>query len=54
MTCMFKAILYCLLMCLKTLETNVLKYMNFDPAHFLSAPGLVWQTCFKKTGVKLE
>ena len=28
MTCMFKAIHYCLLMYLKTLETNLLKYMN--------------------------
>ena len=25
-----------------------------DPAHFLSAPGLVWQACLKKTEVKLE
>ena len=25
-----------------------------DPAHFLSAPGLAWQACLKKTGVKLE
>ena len=25
-----------------------------DPAHFLCAPGLAWQTCLKKTGVKLE
>ena len=25
-----------------------------DPAHFLSAPGLAWQTCLKQTGVKLE
>ena len=24
------------------------------PAHFLSAPGLAWQTCLKKTEVKLE
>ena len=23
------------------------------PAHFLSAPGLAWQACLKKTGVKL-
>ena len=22
-----------------------------DPAHFLSAPGLAWQPCLKKTGV---
>ena len=25
-----------------------------DPAHFVSAPGLAWQACLKKTGVKLE
>ena len=28
MTCMFKVIHYCLQMCLETLETGVLKYMN--------------------------
>ena len=27
---------------------------ELDPAHFLSAPGLSWQACLKKTGVKLE
>ena len=27
---------------------------GLDPAHFLSAPGLAWQACFKKTKVKLE
>ena len=27
---------------------------KLDPAHFLSAPGLAWQTSFKKTEVKLE
>ena len=27
---------------------------EFDPAHFLSAPGLAWQACLKKTGIKLE
>ena len=31
MTFMFKVILYCLLMCLRTLETNVLKFMNLIP-----------------------
>ena len=25
-----------------------------DPAHFLTAPGLAWQSYLKKTGVKLE
>ena len=27
---------------------------GLDPAHFLSTPGLAWQACLKKTGVKLE
>ena len=27
---------------------------KLDPAHFLSAPGLAWQACLKKTGVELE
>ena len=27
---------------------------GFDPFYFLSAPGLAWQPCFKKTEVKLE
>ena len=40
-------------MYLKTLETSVLKY-KLDPAHFLSAPGIAWQACLKKTGIRLE
>ena len=31
-----------------------LKVCELDPAQFLSAAGLVWQACLKKTGVKLE
>ena len=27
---------------------------ELDPAYFLSAHGLAWQACLKKTGVKLE
>ena len=27
---------------------------KLDPAHFLSAPGLVWQACLKQTSVKLD
>ena len=27
---------------------------ELDPAHFLSALGLAWQPCLKKTGVELE
>ena len=27
---------------------------GLDPAHFLSAPGLAWQVCLKKTGVNSQ
>ena len=27
---------------------------ELDPAHFLSAPGLAWKACLRKTNVKLE
>ena len=31
-----------------------IKVCELDPAHFLSAPGLEWQVCLKKTKVKLQ
>ena len=31
-----------------------LEKYELDPTHFLAAPGLAWQACLKKTGVKLE
>ena len=31
-----------------------IKKYELDSAHFLSLPGLAWQTCLKKTNVKLE
>ena len=31
-----------------------IKVYELHPAHLLSAPGLAWQACLKKTGVKLE
>ena len=34
-------------------ETCVEIY-QLDPAHFLSALGLAWQACLKKTNIKLE
>ena len=33
---------------------SCLKNYELDPAHFVSLPGLAWQTCFKKTNVELE
>ena len=41
-------------MYLKTLGIIVLKYMNLILLIFMSAPGLAWQVCLKKTKVKLE
>ena len=38
-------------MYLKVLETCV---YELDPAHFLSAPGLAWESCLNKTIVELE
>ena len=33
---------------------SCLKNYELDPAHFVSLPGLAWQTCLKKTNVELE
>ena len=38
----------------KTFRNMCIKVYELDPAHFLSAPGLSWQTCLKKTEVELE
>ena len=35
-------------------RNTCIKVYELDPAHFLSAPGLAWQACLKKTEVKLE
>ena len=35
--------------------TNMcIEIYELDPVYFVSAPGLVWQACLKKTEVKLE
>ena len=31
-----------------------IKIYELDTAHFLSAPGLAWQACLKKTKIELE
>ena len=50
---MFKVIHYCLLMYLRILNKYIEVY-ELDLAHFLSAAGLAWQSCLKKTVIKLE
>ena len=38
----------------KNFRNMCIKVYVLYPAHFLSAPGLAWQVCLKKTEVKLE
>ena len=38
----------------KNFRNKCIEIYGLDPAHFLSAPGLAWQTCLKKTKIKLE
>ena len=35
-------------------RNKCIEIYELDPAHFLSAPGLAWQACLKKTGLRLE
>ena len=35
-------------------RNNCLDIYELDPARFLTAPGLAWQTALKKTEVKLD
>ena len=35
-------------------RNKYIEIYEVDPAHFLSAPGLAWQACLKKTKVKFE
>ena len=38
----------------ESFRDKCLETYKLDPAHFLSAPGLAWQACLKKTQVELE
>ena len=39
---------------LENVRNKCLEIYELDPIYFVSAPGLAWQACLKKTGVKLE
>ena len=39
---------------IQNFRNKCIEIYELDFAHFLSAPGLAWQACFKKTGVNLE
>ena len=38
----------------ESFRDKCIQIYELDPAHFLSAPGLAWQACLKKTQVELE
>ena len=38
----------------RNVRSKYLELYEIDPAHFLSALGLLWQACLKKTNVELE
>ena len=38
----------------ESFRDKCMEIYELDPAHFLSAPRLVWQACLKKIGVELE
>ena len=35
-------------------RNKCIEISELDPSHFLSAPGLAWQACLRKIGLKLE
>ena len=35
-------------------RNTCLQHYKLDPAHFYTSPGLAWQACLKKRGVRLE
>ena len=39
---------------LEDFRNKCLEIYELDPIYFVSAPGLTWQACLKKTEVKLE
>ena len=53
MVCMFRMILLFANM-FENFRNKCIKVYELDSTHFLSAPGLAWQACSKKTEVKLE
>ena len=39
---------------LENFRNKCIEIYELDSIYFVTAPGLAWQTCLKKTGVKLE
>ena len=49
MTCMLHSDALLLPDVFENFRSKCIEIYELDPAHFLSAPGLAWQACFKKT-----
>ena len=55
MTYILKVIHYCLQIdVFENFRNKCLEIYELNPIYFVPAPGLAWQACLKKTGVKLE
>ena len=54
MTCMFGVIHFCLQMFFWKFRDTCIEIYGLGPSHLLSAPGLAWKACLKKTNVNLE
>ena len=53
MTCMLHSDALLLADVFENFRSKCIEIYELDPAHFLSAPGLAWQACLKKTEVEL-
>ena len=51
MICMFSVIQLLLADVFESFRDKCIDIYELNPTHFLSAPGLTWQACLKKTGV---
>ena len=53
-TYMFKVIHHCLQIFFENFRNMCRNVYELDPVYFVSAPGLAWPACLKKTKVELE
>ena len=51
MICMFSVIQLLLADVFESFRDKCIDIYELNPTHILSAPGLTWQACLKKTGV---
>ena len=54
MICIYKKDTLLLADVFENFRNKCIETYELDPAYFVSAPGLAWQACLKKTEIKLE